>query len=249
MLGLIRVSTTNYFWPSKLSYYCFPTQRKQGLLCYCWIREKEWESWNKAACVHVLVRERLTYYVCPHSRVSPVCVGFCGVWFIPVHRFDCVYGILSAACHSWVYWSARCVLKPGGSHRHECTWVRAEERLKRLSAHRNVELCRKTPGSRGRTNKARGGKRKKRLRRGRMTREIKQSEWERQNSCCLSHMESRKKAGKENSGFKVSVASLWLSRISGFHKCSWILLYCSPFPIRECVRKYLWERLCANLRN
>lgn len=40
----------------------------------------------------------------------------------------------------------------------------------------NVELCRKTPGSRGRTNKARGGKRKKRLRRGRMTREIKQSE-------------------------------------------------------------------------
>lgn len=35
------------------------------------------ESWNKAACVHVLVRKRLTYYVCPHSRVSPVCVGFC----------------------------------------------------------------------------------------------------------------------------------------------------------------------------
>lgn len=212
MLGLIRVSTAKYLWPSKLSYYC-STQRKQGLLCYCWIREKEWEraGIRQHACMCLCASVWRT--MCVHIHVYLLFVSlFARVWFIPVHRFDCVYGILSAARHSCIYWSACCVLKPGGSHRHECTWVRAEEGLKRLSAQRNVELCRKTPGSRGRTNKARGGKRKKRLRRGRMTREIKQSEWERQSSCCLSHMESRKKAGKKRVPASKSVQ----------HHCDWV---------------------------
>ena len=35
------ISTINCLWPSNLSFYCFTTQRKQGLLCYCWMREKE----------------------------------------------------------------------------------------------------------------------------------------------------------------------------------------------------------------
>ncbi|TKS91635.1 Platelet-derived growth factor subunit B [Collichthys lucidus] len=104
-----------------------------------------------------------------------------------------------------------------------------------------MEPCRKTPGSRGRTNKPGGGKRKKRERRGRMRRGIKQKERERErererlSSCCRIHVENRKRMKREfrfilgtdrlrarSSAGRAAVpprAVLRTEGLSRFHKC------------------------------
>lgn len=73
-----RVSTTNYLWPSKLSYHCSLKRRKPGLLCYCWKWEKEGGSWNQ--CASMRVQGGVTYgqprlflclFSCPFCSLAP----------------------------------------------------------------------------------------------------------------------------------------------------------------------------------
>lgn len=125
------VSTTNYLWPSKLSYYCSPTHRKQGLLCYCWMREKEWGSRNKAACVCMGVWRTARVYKCA------MCVFLCTPCFVLFIICLCID--LSIICaqrnHRCVDWSVRWVLWPveaNGS-------VPESERKRSLSDHEAVQ--------------------------------------------------------------------------------------------------------------
>lgn len=97
------VSTTNYLWPSKLSFYCSSPHRKPGLLCYCWMREKEWESWTKTVCVHV----HAWVCVCILCDLS-VCMNLIIVWVV----FNVVCVLIWRVCHKCVYWSVGCVSQP-----------------------------------------------------------------------------------------------------------------------------------------